>query len=340
VLQKEAYILPKLVRLAATPIKGTPKLFMKNRSRAELQALEGKVEGALTKHINGPLESGLRALKLNKAIGHGVNAATAAGQGMGHLPMVHGSIPIPKRLSDPATRKAWAMGIGDKATKAVAQNPLVALAPGGSALPFIEKGLGFLSNKLSPKTAAAFADEVVKIALAVVENAQRRRAMEKVAFVEPYQQITQWSCSAACLKAVLEHYGLPITEEQCIQAIGTREGRGAEVNEIAVGARKLGYEAFDWCFDSLEQVKALTDADMPVICDIQSFNNPGKGHYVVLTKIDDAGCHIMDPNTPGNMRLLTPDHWEARWWDWTMAAPRQLKEKWGVIVLPPVGDLE
>src|SRR4051812_42778084 len=143
--------------------------------------------------------------------------------------------------------------------------------------------------------------------------------MLKQAQVEPYQQATQWTCSAACLKAVLQHYGREISEEEAVQAIGAREGRGAEVTEIAEGARALGFDAFDFCFEDMGQVQLLLDEDIPIICDVQSFNNPGKGHYVVLTSVDDAGAHIMDPNTPGNSRLLTVDHLEARWWDHTMA---------------------
>ncbi len=159
--------------------------------------------------------------------------------------------------------------------------------------------------------------------------------MLKVAQVSAYQQSTQWSCSAACLKAVLEHFEILASEEECIDAIGTMENCGAEVDMIAAGARRFGLDAFDFCFDSLAQAKTLTDKDIPIICDIQSFNHPGKGHYVILHAIDDEGVHLMDPNTPGNERLLTPDHMDARWWDYTMAKPHQLKEKWGVVILPP-----
>jgi ABC-type bacteriocin/lantibiotic exporter with double-glycine peptidase domain len=159
--------------------------------------------------------------------------------------------------------------------------------------------------------------------------------MIKDAQALPYQQGTQWSCSAACLKAVLEHYGMSVTEQECIEAIGTMENKGAEVDMIAAGARNLGLDAFDFEFISLDQARLLLDKDMPIICDVQSFNHPGKGHYVILNQIDDQGVHLMDPNTPGNQRLLTPDHMDARWWDWTMAKPHQLKEKWGVVVLPP-----
>ena len=162
-------------------------------------------------------------------------------------------------------------------------------------------------------------------------------AIEKIAEVSAYQQQTEWTCSAACLKAVLEHYNFPITEEEAVEAIGTKPGRGAEVDEVAEGARKLGFDAFDFDFASLDQAKFLLDQDIPIICDIQSFNHPGKGHYVVLTKIEGDNVTLMDPNTKDglNKRVLTREHMDVRWWDFTMAKPHKLRQRWGVIVLPP-----
>jgi predicted double-glycine peptidase len=157
---------------------------------------------------------------------------------------------------------------------------------------------------------------------------------EKLAQVEPYQQETQWTCSAACLRAVLKHFGTDIDETGLVTLIGAKENRGAEVTEIAKAARKMEFAAFDYDFDSLDQAKALLDQDIPIICDIQSFKHPGKGHYVVMTKIEDDKVHLMDPNTEGNSRVITREEMDGRWWDYTMAKPHQLKPKWGVVIAP------
>jgi len=125
------------------------------------------------------------------------------------------------------------------------------------------------------------------------------------------------------------------SEEELVDLIGARPGRGAEVDEIAHAAHKLGLDSFDYSFSSLDQAKMLLDDGIPIICDIQSFNYEGKGHYVVLTHIEGDNVYLMDPNSPGNQRVLTREHMDARWWDHTMASPHQLVEKWGVVVLPP-----
>lgn len=161
--------------------------------------------------------------------------------------------------------------------------------------------------------------------------------MEKMAQVMPYQQATQWTCSAACLKAVLGHYGHEVPEELAVQAVGARPNRGAECNEIMWAAHKFGFDAFEFSFESLEQAKWLLDQDIPIIADIQSFNHPGKGHYVVITGIDDQGVHLMDPNTPGNQRTISHEEMEERWWDRAMAPPHELMPKWGIVILPPEG---
>ncbi len=159
--------------------------------------------------------------------------------------------------------------------------------------------------------------------------------MLKVAKVSPYQQKTSWTCSAACLRAVLLHYGEDVSELDAGLAIRTRRKRGAEVTDIVEGARRLGFEAFDWCF-TMESAEFLTSQDIPIICDIQSFNYPGKGHYVVLTRIDGEAT-LMDPNTPGNSRVISRNELEERWWDRTMESPHDIKKMWGIVVLPKQG---
>jgi ABC-type bacteriocin/lantibiotic exporter with double-glycine peptidase domain len=163
---------------------------------------------------------------------------------------------------------------------------------------------------------------------------QHLSELEKIAKVSPYQQKTQWTCSAACFKAVLEHYGIPIEEEAAVQLIGARPGRGAEVTEIAEAARQYGLDAFEYSFDSLKQAKILLDQQIPIICDVQSWNHPGKGHYVVLVSMDQVQAHLMDPNTPSNQRTIPLTEMESRWWDHKMEPPHEVVHKWGIVILP------
>jgi hypothetical protein len=53
-LEKTA-LFERLVRLGATPIKGTPQWLMKNRSPQELKALQGSVEAGWNKRVTQPI---------------------------------------------------------------------------------------------------------------------------------------------------------------------------------------------------------------------------------------------------------------------------------------------
>jgi hypothetical protein len=59
-------LIERLVRLGATPIKGTPKLLMKSRSPQELAALQNAVETGWNKRVTDPLmrvaEKGIKHL--------------------------------------------------------------------------------------------------------------------------------------------------------------------------------------------------------------------------------------------------------------------------------------
>lgn len=164
--------------------------------------------------------------------------------------------------------------------------------------------------------------------------------LQKMAQVDAYQQKTEWSCSAGALKAVTLHHGFDFTEEELIKAIGARKGRGAETTDIMNGAKKLGFDAYEGSFESLDDAKKTLKKGIPIIADVQSFNYPGKGHYIVIAGFKPGkGFIVMDPNTKGktaidNWRLMSAEELEEKWWDRAMASPHQLMPKWGVMVKP------
>lgn len=255
------------------------------------------------------------------------------------------------KLASPlGVAKSWLKGqyaqLGNAAAQASQGHQSFSPMLGQPAPPIVGTITNFLANKLpTPKKPPGPVIEGAKRLLSskpaktIIPLIDQTSEFLKLAQVEPYQQKTQYSCSAACLKAVLEHWGADrFAEHEIMYAIGVRDRGGAEVDEITRGAQKLGFDAYDKCFSSLDEAKAITDQGIPIIADFQSFNNPGKGHYVVITQIDDNVVHLMDPNTDGNQRVITRAECEQRWWDKTMAPPHNLMVKWGVVVTPRSGD--
>jgi len=255
------------------------------------------------------------------------------------------------KLASPlGVAKSWLKGqyaqLGNAAAQASQGHQSFSPMLGQPAPPIVGTITNFLANKLpTPKKPPGPVIEGAKRLLSskpaktIIPLIDQTSEFLKLAQVEPYQQKTQYSCSAACLKAVLEHWGADrFAEHEIMYAIGVRDRGGAEVDEITRGAQKLGFDAYDKRFSSLDEAKAITDQGIPIIADFQSFNNPGKGHYVVITQIDDNVVHLMDPNTDGNQRVITRAECEQRWWDKTMAPPHNLMVKWGVVVTPRSGD--
>jgi predicted double-glycine peptidase len=159
------------------------------------------------------------------------------------------------------------------------------------------------------------------------------RSIEKFAKanVMTHQQETKWTCSAACLKAVLNYQGHKISERECGIYIRVRKNKGAETTDIVNAAKALGFDAYEKSF-SIKEAKDLTDKGIPIICDIQSFTKPGAGHYVVLTDIDQNKAYLMDPNVESNSRVIPLDEFEKRWFDYEMHPPHKLMKHWGIVI--------
>jgi predicted double-glycine peptidase len=342
-------ILGRLAGLVSRPFVGASKS----------QGVQGAISGGITKYLNKPIEKGLRAGGVHRALGEAINI------GMTPIPGTPKMVlPV---LKNPVDRAVYSATKADRAVRTLSENPEII---GAAAIPLpgtteailggkhlIRRALGVKTAHIEPWT-GSFADEISKIANGDMlqyyadhpeklkekrERDRRKRgltkeaAYEKTAQVMPYQQREQWTCSAGCLKAVLAHHGVRISEAQAVELVGTQPNRGAETDQIAEGARKAGFQAFEYSFDSIEQAKLLLDQELPIICDIQSFNYPGKGHYVVMVAADDKRVELMDPNTPGNWRVISHAEMNARWWDRRMAPPHEMMWRWGIIIVPPEG---
>jgi hypothetical protein len=168
-----------------------------------------------------------------------------------------------------------------------------------------------------------------------------RQRLVKLAQVGTHQQETEWTCSAACLRSALIHLGYDLPEADLAAVIGAQQGRGAETTDIVNAAKKLGLEAWEQSFRTLEVAKEVLGQGIPIIADIQSFNHPGKGHYVLLAGFDASGFKMMDPNTKGktavpNWRQISNEKLEEIWWDRAMASPHEMMPKWGIMVMEPL----
>ncbi len=303
----------KAVEIGMTPIPGTPKLVLPIMGKSQRKVLGDRIGNSFVKNVSENPETVLVPrpdhakiyLGAKKAFGKIIRARPLGTTPPPIASAVKTAGQITEAIKDPTVRKILALAAGAYVFKHLVD--------------------GAVENQQQRSRQELDGDRPFSYG---------ERRFEKLAKVSPYQQETQHTCSAACLKTVLDHYGLSLDEHSVSKVIGVRQRGGAETFQIASAARELGFLCFEYSFDSIQQARVLTDQDIPIIADIQSFNHPGSGHYVVIHAINDEAVHLMDPNTPGNTRSISHQEMEERWWDRAMRPPHDLMKRWGVIVLP------
>jgi hypothetical protein len=281
--------------------------------QARSQNINQGIQNFVTSRVNQPIERGLRKARIDKAVGKAVRWGTADIPGTPRLIMKHR--PLSERL-------LLGSRAGEKAVKLISENPEYAMFPDPVS------GKVYLGLKHFTRRAIG------------------AQPLTKTAQVDAYQQEKEWTCSAACLRAALLHLGYDLPESDLADVIGAQENRGAETTQIVEAANKLGLESWEQGFDSLQDAIEVLKHGIPIIADIQSFNYPGKGHYVVIAgHRPGKGFVIMDPNTKGktaidNWRLVPDEEMEEIWWDRAMAPPHDMMIKWGVMVTDPSNTKE
>ena len=109
----------------------------------------------------------------------------------------------------------------------------------------------------------------------------------------PYhKQEFPWSCFPACIKMVLEYYGIKKTEKELRLIL--KATFGGRWYYVEMGLESLGLY-FYW-FDgfSLDELKELIKNETPVIVSLK-LSEKHPNHTVVVTNIADESITVHDP---------------------------------------------
>src|SRR5262245_25067025 len=138
------------------------------------------------------------------------------------------------------------------------------------------------------------------------------------------RQITDYSCGASALRAVLSYWGRDVDEAQLMALLRTNSEVGTDPEDIASGARSLGFDAEVIENLALDQVERLTGDGIPVIALAQVWlgeREPDRpladiwdnGHYVVVLGVDSDNVYFQDPFIQMSKafvpRRTFEDHW-------------------------------
>jgi predicted double-glycine peptidase len=138
------------------------------------------------------------------------------------------------------------------------------------------------------------------------------------------RQITEYSCGASALQAVLHYWGLDLDETQLMRIIGTSEDVGTYPENIERGVRALGLQAETRENLTLDEVQRFTAEVGPMIAlgqvwrSMKSANVAPEeewdnGHYIVVLGVDDEHVYFQDPYLTMGKMVIARHVFERQW---------------------------
>jgi predicted double-glycine peptidase len=138
------------------------------------------------------------------------------------------------------------------------------------------------------------------------------------------RQITDYSCGASALRAVLSYWGKEVDEAELMALLRTNSEVGTYPEDIAKGARSLGFDAEVAENLTLDQLERHTADGRPVIALAQvwlSERDAGRpleeiwdnGHYVVVLGVDRDHVHFQDPFIRMSKAFVPRKTFEDHW---------------------------
>ena len=139
--------------------------------------------------------------------------------------------------------------------------------------------------------------------------------------VEPVRQTTQYNCMAASMSMALRAVGVDPSEctiDLVNKVMGARPMKGAAWEQALATAQHYGCRATLTMPATVEQLKAWTDAGIPIMI---AWNPEGRdwSHASVVFDVDDdLNVYVADPNIPNpkeTVRVVPEDDFYHKWFE-------------------------
>jgi len=134
--------------------------------------------------------------------------------------------------------------------------------------------------------------------------------MTRLLNVKPFRQ-SSGHCGAACLKIVLEYYGIHKSERELIRLVGSTTAHGVTTESMALAIRKYKMQTIIKDNTTLKQIASLLKKQIPVIVDWFSVDD---GHYSVVVGLDRENIYMQDPEL-GHLRTMKCKTFMTVWFD-------------------------
>jgi len=138
------------------------------------------------------------------------------------------------------------------------------------------------------------------------------------------RQITEYSCGPSALQSVLSYWGKDVDETELMKLLHTTAEEGTYPDDIARGARALGFEAAVKVDLTLDEVERFTADGTPMIALAQvwmSARNAAasvqdewdNGHYIVVLAVDKDYVYFQDPYVRMSKAFAPRKAFEEHW---------------------------
>jgi uncharacterized protein len=138
------------------------------------------------------------------------------------------------------------------------------------------------------------------------------------------RQVTEYSCGACALQAVLSHWGSDVEEEDLMRILATSSEVGTYPEDIVRGARSLGFEAEAKENLTLDEVERFTAEGHPMIALGQFWLSEREmaasladewetGHYIVVLGVDKEYVYFQDPFVRMSKAFVPRKTFEEHW---------------------------
>ena len=138
------------------------------------------------------------------------------------------------------------------------------------------------------------------------------------AAVEPVRQRTQYSCMSASMAMCLRALDHDVTEDEVNRVMGARPMKGAAWEQALACAQHYGCRATLTMPATVEQLKAWTDAGIPIMIAWNPEGRPWSHASVVFDVDDDLNVYVADPNIPNpkeTVRVVPEDEFYHKWFE-------------------------
>ena len=136
--------------------------------------------------------------------------------------------------------------------------------------------------------------------------------------VNPVRQRTQYSCMSASMTMCLRALDHDVTEDEVNRVMGARPMKGAAWEQALACAQHYGCRATLTMPSTVEQLKAWTDAGVPIMIAWNPEGRPWSHASVVFHVDDDLNVHVADPNIPNpkkTVRVVSEDDFYGKWYE-------------------------